>query len=72
MMPASGGNPPADGDLPAAIGKPATRALLGAGITTLDQVAEHAEGDLLALHGVGPKAVRLLREELARQGRAMR
>lgn len=68
---ATTGKPPADSDLPAAIGKPATRALLGAGITTLAGVAEHSEADLLALHGVGPKAVRVLREELAQQGRAM-
>jgi hypothetical protein len=50
------------GDLPAAIGKPATRALGGAGVTTLAQVAELTDAELLAMHGVGPKAVRLLRE----------
>ncbi|MCG3754539.1 MULTISPECIES: hypothetical protein [unclassified Amycolatopsis] len=51
------------GDLPKAIGSPATRALHGAGITTLAQTAEWTDAELLALHGVGPKAVRLLREE---------
>lgn len=50
------------GDLPKAIGKPATRALANAGITTLDQVAELTDAQLRALHGVGPKAVRILRE----------
>ncbi|MGV9299915.1 hypothetical protein [Amycolatopsis sp. NPDC003676] len=50
------------GDLPKAIGSPATRALHGAGITTLAQTAEWTDAELLALHGVGPKAVRLLRE----------
>lgn len=54
-----------DHGLPAAIGRPATRALLLAGIRTLDQVADHTEMELLALHGVGPRAVRLLREALA-------
>ncbi|MFC6883673.1 MULTISPECIES: hypothetical protein [Actinomadura] len=53
------------GDLPKAIGSPATRALTGAGITTLAQVAELTDAELLAMHGVGPKAVRLLREALA-------
>ncbi len=62
------GGPPADSDLPASIGRPATRALLGAGIHTLDRVAEHSEAELLALHGVGPKAVRLLSEALAERG----
>lgn len=53
------------GDLPKAIGRPATRALAGAGITTLDQVAERSDAELLALHGVGPRALRILREALA-------
>ncbi|MFC4002043.1 hypothetical protein ACFS2C_13220 [Prauserella oleivorans] len=50
------------GDLPRSIGAPATRALRQAGITTLAQIAQRSDADLLALHGVGPKAVRLLRE----------
>lgn len=52
------------GDLPKAIGRPATRALANAGITTLDQVAALSDAELNALHGVGPKAVRLLRAAL--------
>ncbi|GAB3647108.1 helix-hairpin-helix domain-containing protein [Glycomyces tarimensis] len=52
------------GDLPKGIGRPATRALANAGITTLDQVARLSDADLKALHGVGPKAVRMLREAL--------
>ncbi|MFF5216552.1 DNA-binding protein [Micromonospora sp. NPDC000442] len=47
------------GDLPP-IGRPANSALLEAGITTLDQVADHSRRDLLALHGVGPKAIGIL------------
>ncbi|MCZ2262138.1 hypothetical protein IRJ14_06020, partial [Isoptericola sp. QY 916] len=49
-------------DLPAAIGRPATRALAGAGVTTLADVAARTDAELLALHGVGPRAVRILRE----------
>ncbi|WP_092529817.1 hypothetical protein [Amycolatopsis arida] len=56
------------GDLPRAIGRPATQALAGAGITTLAQVADLTEAELLALHGVGPKAVRVLREALGATG----
>ena len=53
------------GDLPRSIGRPATNALAVVGIRRLDQVAEMTDAELLALHGVGPKAVRLLREEMA-------
>ena len=61
---------PSAGDLPAGIGKPATRALHQAGLTTLDQVATWTEKELLALHGVGPKAVRMLAAELRRRGQS--
>ncbi len=43
------------------IGAPATRAFQAAGISTLDDVTKWTEQDLLALHGVGPRAVRTLR-----------
>ncbi|HIZ38181.1 MAG TPA: DNA-binding protein [Candidatus Ruania gallistercoris] len=56
-------------DLPA-IGRPATRALTTAGITSLDAVAARTEAELLELHGLGPRALRLLREALAAQGRS--
>ncbi|MEU3273456.1 MmcQ/YjbR family DNA-binding protein [Saccharomonospora sp. NPDC006951] len=62
---------PSECDLPAAIGKPATRALLQEGLSTLEQVSTRTEAELLALHGVGPKAVRILGEELARTGRSL-
>ena len=55
-------------DLPSAIGRPATGALHEAGITRLSQLPRHRERDLLALHGVGPKAVRLLRAAPAERG----
>lgn len=66
------GTRPPDGDLPSAIGKPATQALHGAGLTTLDQVATRSEAELLALHGVGPKAVRVLAEALEQRGLSLR
>ncbi|MHA6625851.1 MmcQ/YjbR family DNA-binding protein [Pseudonocardia sichuanensis] len=61
-----------DADLPPGIGKPATRALLGAGLPTLEQVAGRTEAELLALHGVGPKAVRILAEALRERGLSLR
>ncbi len=61
-----------DSDLPAGIGKAATRALLTAGLTTLDKVATRSETELLEMHGVGPKAVRILADALVEQGKALR
>ena len=55
------------GDLPP-LGRPANSALLQAGITTLARVAKHSAKDLLAMHGVGPKAIRLLEAALAERG----
>ena len=48
------------------IGAPATRALFAVGITSLADVRRFSLAELAALHGVGPKAVRLLREALER------
>jgi hypothetical protein len=50
--------------LPAQIGGPALRALAAVGVTRLDHISRFSERDLLALHGVGPKAVRILRSAL--------
>lgn len=58
---------PGHGGLPRAIGRPATRALAQVGITTLDGVARLSEAELAALHGVGPKAVRILSDAIARR-----
>lgn len=44
------------------IGAPATRALTEAGITKARQLKKYSEKDLLAMHGIGPKAIRLLQE----------
>ena len=48
--------------LPAGIGGPATRAFEEAGYRTLDDVEGASERALLALHGVGPRAIKVLRE----------
>ncbi|MBH0123764.1 DNA-binding protein [Rhodococcus sp. CX] len=47
---------------------PAQRALDGIGVATLEDLTRYTERDLLALHGMGPKAVRILREDLERHG----
>ena len=45
-----------------AIGAPARRALANAGLTTWDAVDAACDADLLALHGFGPRALRILRD----------
>lgn len=57
---------------PPAMGRPANAALVNIGITTLEQVAMLTEKELLAVHGVGPKAVRILKELLAQQGLSLK
>ena len=54
---------------PPGIGAPAERALTQAGYTRLEQLTHVTEAELALLHGVGPKALRLLREALATSGR---
>ena len=53
---------------PKGIGAPATRALHSAGYTELRQLAGVPVADLKRLHGMGPKALRLLAEALEEQG----
>ena len=56
------------GDLPNEIGKTAARELSLNGITNPEQVAKHRREELLAIHGVGPKAIRILEGALATKG----
>lgn len=58
------------GDLPNEIGKTAARELALNGITSLEAVSAHTKKELLAIHGVGRKAVRLLGGALANKGLA--
>jgi uncharacterized protein YdhG (YjbR/CyaY superfamily) len=46
------------------IGSPATRALEAAGYTRLEQLTKVTEAELGRLHGMGPKALGILREAL--------
>ena len=55
-------------DLPFTRTAPARQAFALAGLTRLDQFAGRSKRDLLALHGVGPKAIRMLNDELAARG----
>ena len=55
-------------EFPASIGKVAPRGLADAGYTRLKQLTKVTEAELLKIHGVGPKAVRILREVLKEKG----
>jgi len=50
------------------IGSPATRALEAAGYTNLKQLTKVTEGEIGQLHGMGPKALGILREALKAEG----
>ena len=52
------------------IGAPATRALTAAGYQHLEDLDGVSRASLLALHGVGPRAIRILDEAMAARGLA--
>lgn len=60
------------GDLPNELGRTAPRELRSAGIDSLAKVSQHSEQELLAIHGVGPKAIRILAGALAAKGLGFR
>ncbi len=60
-----------DAGLPGNIGAPATRALTAAGYTRLSQLANVPAAELAKLHGVGPKALRLLQDALQEHGMSL-
>jgi hypothetical protein len=55
-------------DFPQSIGNPARQALEAAGYTRLRQLTKVTEVELGRLHGMGPKALRILREALEAKG----
>jgi len=52
--------PSAEPGFPKGVSQPATRALNGAGYTTLEQLAGVSESNLAKLHGMGPKALAVI------------
>jgi hypothetical protein len=57
---------------PRGVSKPAQRALAAAGYTRLDQLTTARVSDLAALHGMGPKALTILKEALKQKRKAFR
>ena len=58
---------PATSDLPK-LSAPAVRALTGAGITRLAQIAKKRESEIAELHGIGPNALKSLKDAMAARG----
>ena len=50
------------------LSQPALRALAGAGIQRLEQLTNFSEEKIKQLHGMGPKALAILRQALADKG----
>lgn len=63
---------PNAGAFPPRVGGPVLRALANAGIRSLNGLARWRERDFAALHGVGPKGVRILKAALAERGLGFR
>lgn len=59
-------------DLTPRIGKVATRELAIHGYTAYADLTTATPKELMAIHGVGPKAIRILEEELRARGLAFR
>lgn len=57
---------------PSGISGPALRALNGAGIRSLSGLTTWSEAELASLHGMGPKALAVLKAALKAQGRQLR
>jgi len=57
-----------ENDFPKGLSAPARRALDGAGYVRLEQLARVSEDELKKLHGMGPKAINLLRSALEEKG----
>ncbi|MFD3591568.1 helix-hairpin-helix domain-containing protein [Nocardia sp. NPDC058640] len=57
-------------EFPRGIGKVAARELASHGYTTYARLTEVSAKELLAIHGIGPKSIRILGEELAARGLA--
>ena len=52
----------------AELSHPAQRVLLAEGIDRLDILADWKQQDILELHGVGPKAIKVLQQQLEAAG----
>jgi uncharacterized protein YdhG (YjbR/CyaY superfamily) len=54
------------------IGQPALRALTAYGVKSMKSLTDHTESEILKLHGMGPKALGILKLELSKSGLAFK
>lgn len=57
-----------ESDLPIGLSAPARRALDGVGYLRLEQLSRVSEAEVKRLHGIGPNALKQLRQALAAKG----
>ncbi|SMP41766.1 RNA polymerase, alpha chain C terminal domain [Sphaerochaeta associata] len=57
-----------EGPFRAILSSPASNALESAGITNLQELANHTESEILKLHGMGPASIPKLRAALSNAG----
>lgn len=50
------------------LSSPARNALLHNGIDTLEELSRYTEKEILSLHGIGPKAISILKTSLEEKG----
>jgi len=55
-------------EFPRSIGKVAARELALSGYTRFEHLTQVSKKSLLAIHGVGPKSLNILEEELKKRG----
>ncbi len=57
-----------ESNLPSGLAQPSRRALAAAGYTCLEHLTKISEAALKKLHGIGPNALKQLRQALEEQG----
>ena len=60
-----------DSEFAGVVSRPAQRALEAAGFSTMEELTQVSDKQLLGLHGFGPKGIRMLNAELSKRGLAI-
>ena len=61
-----------ESDLTGGLAAPARRALIGAGVWSLEQLTAFSAAELSKMHGIGPNAMRQLQQALESRGLGFR
>ncbi|MEP7103084.1 MAG: DNA-binding protein [Candidatus Dojkabacteria bacterium] len=59
-------------NFPKGVGAPAIRALASVGVSKVEQLVKFREVQLKGLHGIGPKALGVLKAELKSKGLSLK